>query len=105
MASTTENLIPAIPAFDGDARTSAQEQVIDQILGEVLAQIDEPSDSLLAILDPYRSSDQQDLTEMLDDFMGTLRVTILQRTSDWICDTSTVAGALYDTGWHKGITR
>lgn len=101
MTTTSTPKHPAIPQFDGDTRTTREEQVIDSIVGEVMAQLDEFSDDTWALL-PEGEDDP--LYEMADDLRLTLVVTIRQRLSDWVCDNETAAEALYDSDWHKAIT-
>jgi hypothetical protein len=65
---------------------------LDNILGEVLAQLGELSDETIDILDPADGEEHilvagivADL-EAADDFAGSLRAAVLQRSSDWRAD-------------------
>lgn len=101
MTNTDTPANPAIPQFDGDTRTTREEQVIDSIVGEVMAQLEDISDDTWALL-PDGMEDP--LFGMADDLRLTLMATVTQRVSDWVCDNETAAAALYDSDWHKAIS-
>lgn len=90
-----------IPQFDGDDRSCREMQIIDSIVGEVMAQLEELSDDTWALLP---GGDADPLHEMADDLRLTLIATVRQRLSDWVCDNEVAASALYDSDWHHAIT-
>lgn len=93
-----------VPQFDGDTRATLEEQIVDEVLAEVMAQLRDPSDDLVALCNAHGDDHYDAMTALADDLRETLIVTIRQRVSDWVCDTE-AAQVLYDTEWHKAISR
>lgn len=93
-----------VPQFDGDTRPALEAQIIDEIVGEVMAQLEELSDDSVALCNAHGDEHYDRMTEMADDLRETLIVTVRQRVSDWVCDNATAAEALYMSDWHKAVS-
>lgn len=92
----------AVPQFPEDVRPTLEEQVLDCVIGEVKAQLEELSDDTHGMCNAAGDEHYDRLAALADDLRETLIVTVRQRVSDWVCDTEG-AEVLYGTEWHKAI--